>query len=135
MRCATFWAAWLLTALPCLSQAPDSRRNNQGPAAEFNAPPGTAAAVLSRQWSRDRATGRGPVRLTSFPLRASDISHINPMGMMASGHTTPCDHLYLVAKESPDKSRLYDVVAVADGYVVMIQWLSLIHICIRRFST
>ncbi len=122
MRCATFWAAWLLTALPCLSQAPDSRRNNRGPAAELNAPPGTAAAVLSRQWSRDRATGRGPVRLTSFPLRASDISHINPMGMMASGHTTPCDHLYLVAKESPDKSQLYDVVAVADGYVVMIQW-------------
>lgn len=84
--------------------------------------PTTAAEQLNRQWSRGQAEGRGPVQLTTFPLRVEDISHINPMGMMASGHTTPNDHLYLVAKESTDKSKLYDVLAVADGRVVTVQW-------------
>jgi hypothetical protein len=90
--------------------------------AQFDAPANFAAEQLNRQWSRGRAEGQGPVTLATFPLRADDISRINPMGMMASGHTTPTDHLYLVAKESPDKNKLYDVLAVADGRVVIIQW-------------
>lgn len=71
-------------------------------------------------WSRGQAEGAGPVKLTTFPLRVEDISHINPMGMMASGHVTPNDHLYLVGKEP--KTKLYDVLAVTDGRVVAIQW-------------
>jgi hypothetical protein len=90
--------------------------------AQLDTHPNKAAAQLNRQWSRGQAEGRGPVRLAHFPLRVADISHINPMGMMASGHTTPTDHLYLVAKESPDKNKLYDVIAVADGRIVVIQW-------------
>ncbi|MGE0759371.1 MAG: hypothetical protein AB7O38_20295 [Pirellulaceae bacterium] len=46
------------------------------------------------------------MKLATFPLRVDDINRINPMGMMASGHTTPTDHLYLFAKESPDKRKL-----------------------------
>jgi hypothetical protein len=84
--------------------------------------PTSTAAQLNQMWSQGRAEGKGPVKLKSFPLRIEDISHINPMGMMASGHTTPNDHLYLVARESSDKNKLYDVLAVADGYVVTIQW-------------
>lgn len=84
--------------------------------------PKTAAAVLQMQWSRGKAEGKGPVKLTTFPLRVEDISFINPMGMMASGHTTPNDHLYLIAKESKTKGHLYDVLAVADGQLVVIQW-------------
>ncbi|MBI5395240.1 MAG: hypothetical protein HZA91_08100 [Verrucomicrobia bacterium] len=84
--------------------------------------PASTADAVSRMWSRGTATGSGPVKLKTFPLRVEDISHINPMGMMASGHTTPTDHLYLVAKESRDKRKLYDVLAVADGHVVVIQW-------------
>jgi hypothetical protein len=90
-------------------------------AQEFNRPKTTAEQV-NRQWSRGQAEGKGPVKLANFPLRVEDISRINPMGMMASGHTTPTDHLYLVAKESPDKEKLYDVLAVADGRIVVIQW-------------
>jgi len=90
--------------------------------AQSDSHPKTAAEQLNQQWSRGKAEGKGPVKLANFPLRVEDISHINPMGMMASGHTTPTDHLYLVAKESPDKNKLYDVLAVADGRVVVIQW-------------
>ena len=99
----------LLAGLPARTQS-DSR------------PLASTAAVLNQMWSRGMAEGKGPVKLKAFPLRIEDISHINPMGMMASGHTTPNDHLYLVAKETPDKAKLYDVLAVADGHVVTIQW-------------
>ena len=90
--------------------------------AQFDASSKTAAELLNQQWSRGQAEGKGPVKLANFPLRIEDLRHINPMGMMASGHTTPTDHLYLIAKESPDKSKLYDVLAVADGRIVVIQW-------------
>jgi hypothetical protein len=69
--------------------------------------------MLQMQWSRGKAEGKGPVKLATFPLRVEDISHINPMGMMASGHTVPTDHLYLVARETRDRNRLYDVLATA----------------------
>ena len=60
--------------------------------------------------------------LANFPLRVEDIQLINPMGMMASGHVTPSDHLFLVAKETSDRNKLYDVLAVAEGHVVSVQW-------------
>ena len=68
--------------------------------AQSDSHPKTAAEQLNQQWSRGQAEGRGPVKLATFPLRVEDISHINPMGMMASGHTTPTDHLY-----RPDRPR------------------------------
>ncbi len=84
--------------------------------------PLSAADQLNHQWSAGKAEGAGPIRLATFPLRPDDIERINPMGMMASGHTTPNDHLYLVARETPDKTKLYDVLAVADGRIVTVQW-------------
>lgn len=97
----------LAVLLPCCAQ------DHEGAA---------TAARIARQWSGGKAGDKGPVKLSTFPLRVEDISHINPMGMMASGHTTPTDHLYLVARPSPDKNHLYDVLAVADGRIVVIQW-------------
>jgi len=61
------------------------------------AQPAFTAAQLNQMWSQGRAEGKGQVKLKTFPLRVENISHINPMGMMASGHTTPNDQLYLVA--------------------------------------
>lgn len=107
----------VLTLLPILSE-------HESPGASQSASPPSPAAstaeLLNRMWSRGRATGSQLVRLKTFPLGVTDISHINPMGMMASGHTTPNDHLYLVAKEP--KTGLHDVLAVADGFVVSLQW-------------
>ncbi len=115
---------------------------------DFRQPTSTAAQV-NQMWSRGQATGKGPVKLQSFPLRLDDIGYIIPLGNMQSGHTTSSDHLYLVPKgatnqfrgnlrgqgqqgnqgngqgpraDDRDFSRLYDVVAVADGFVVTLQW-------------
>ena len=97
----------------------------------------TTPEQINQMWSRGQASGDGPVRLTSFPLRLDDIGYIIPLGNMQSGHTTPSDHLYLVPKgaanrpnnqrngprmDDRDFSQLYDVVAVADGFIVMLQW-------------
>lgn len=94
----------------------------QDQATENRGKPSGGQAVLNQMWSRGKATGRQPVKLTSFPLRVDEIGHIIPMGMVASGHVTPSDHLYLFPKGSANNGQHYDVVAVADGYVVVIQW-------------
>lgn len=102
-------------------------------AQSFNSRASTTAEQLNRMWSQGRATGTGPVKLHCFPLRLDDIGYIIPLGNMQSGHTTPSDHLYLVPKgavnqgqgtgrDTRDFSKLYDVVAVADGFIVMLQW-------------
>ena len=98
----------LLATLPCRSQEPERPR--------------TAAAMLQMQWSRGKAEGKGPVKLVTFPLRLDDIAYIRPLGLMAGGHVTPSDHLYLFPKESKGRESLYDVLAVADGHIVVLQW-------------
>lgn len=138
-------AARFLTVLAVVSVASLS-------AAQFNgSKPTSTADMLSRMLSQGKATGKGPVKLTSFPLRVDDIGYIIPMGNMQSGHTTPSDHLYLVPKgamhqfqsnrpghgqqqnqsqgqgqrprkDDRDFGQLYDVVAVTDGFVVTLQW-------------
>ncbi len=80
------------------------------------------AELLQRTWSHGGSAEKGPIKLSSFPLRLEDIGTIVPMGLTASGHVTPSDHLYLIPKESTDQGKQYDVVAVADGCVVNIQW-------------
>jgi hypothetical protein len=64
----------------------------------------------------------GLFRLAVVCAVAVNLGLVFAQQPMAAGHTTPTDHLYLVARESADKNKLYDVVAVADGYIVMIQW-------------
>jgi hypothetical protein len=112
MRIAQLAAVALLASLVLAAMA----------TAQERAQAKTAAEMLQMQWSRGQAEGKGPVKVATFPLRVEEISRINPMGMMASGHVVPTDHLALVAKEARDKEKLYDVLAVADGRVVMIQW-------------
>jgi hypothetical protein len=110
----------------------------------------TTGEQINQMWSRGQAKGDRPVKLQSFPLRLDDIGYIIPLGNMQSGHTTPSDHLYLVPKgavnqmqgnarggnpdggrrppgqgtglDTRDFTKLYDVVAVADGFIVMLQW-------------
>jgi hypothetical protein len=110
-------------------------------AQEFKSRANTPAEQINQMWSGGKAKGEGPVKLTSFPLRIDDIGYIIPLGNMQSGHTTPSDHLYLVPKgavnypggnqpngpqgqrmDDRDFSQLYDVVAIADGFIVMLQW-------------
>ncbi len=121
-------------------QGPDNRRFSYD-----SQLPISTQAMINQQWSRGRAEGNGPVKLQNFPLKLDDIGTIIPMGNMQSGHTTPSDHLYLVPKGATNQlrgnirgqgqgngqppgldtrnfSQLYDVIAVADGFFVMLQW-------------
>ena len=122
------------------ARLPRSQQAKPAPAQSDSLPPASTAAQLNQMWSRDQARGEGAVKLQSFPLRLDDIGYIIPLGNMQSGHVTPSDHLYFVPKgamnqfqgnqrngqgrrmDDRDFSRLYDVVAVADGFVVMLQW-------------
>lgn len=76
---------------------------------------------LAMMWSQGRAVGKGPVRLKTFPLRVEDIGGISPMGLMVGGHVTPSDHLGIMPKNSNVPPDHYDVLAPADGFIVMIQ--------------
>src|SRR5262245_40089473 len=95
---------------------------NQAPPAPAM-PPGQAPERpdLNKMWSQGMAKGKAPVKLTTFPLPIEMLGQSLPMGLVAGGHVTPSDHLYLVPFEQKDDSRI-DVVAVADGHVVVIQW-------------
>ncbi|MBA4062586.1 MAG: hypothetical protein C0501_02545 [Isosphaera sp.] len=83
--------------------------------------PKTRPFDLNQFWSRGRAVGQGPVKLTIFPLKVEDTGRVLPMGMMVGGHVTPSDHLYIVPKDPKAADDHYDVLAVADGFIVQIQ--------------
>ncbi|MEQ2008283.1 MAG: hypothetical protein ABMA26_15925 [Limisphaerales bacterium] len=125
--------SWLVAVTGPPREGTASARNRQqqgqgafAPPGNFNGPrpltPKTTAEMLNQMWSRGQATGKGPVRLQNLSLRLEDIATIIPMGLTASGHVTPSDHLYILPKSSPDRARRTDVVAVADGFLVVIQW-------------
>jgi hypothetical protein len=125
----TDWSPWLTLDPVAGAQAlldPSASQVGQRfyRARELAASPGaiSTAELLNQMWSRGAAEGSGPVRLRTFPIAVTDISHINPMGLLSSGHTTPTDHLSMVARKTPDGATLCDVLAVADGRLVAIQW-------------
>lgn len=123
---------WLVAVTgPPRSGTPSAqRRPAQGPGGfgppggEGNGPrgfmPKSTAEMLNHMWSRGQATGKGPVRLQNFGLRLEDLETIVPMGLTASGHVTPSDHLYILPK--PNGNRWLDVLAPADGHLVAVQW-------------
>lgn len=90
----------------------------QAPAQEGlrTAPPLRGLLDLNEMWSRGRATGKGPVRLTHGPMRVADIDRFAPYGLMVGGHVLPIDHQYFY----PQAGRPRDVLACADGFIVMI---------------
>ncbi|MEQ1859970.1 MAG: hypothetical protein ABMA13_08540, partial [Chthoniobacteraceae bacterium] len=76
------------------------------------------ADPLNDMWSRGKAVGRGPVRLTTLPLHADDIGRVIPMGMMVHGHVTPSDHLSLQPDDRNAPGDRYEIVAPGDGFIV-----------------
>ncbi len=75
--------------------------------------------VLSRSFGAGKCEGKGPVTLTSAPMRLEDVVYILPMGLMSGSHVTPVDHLYF--HTSHKNTGRYDVLAPADGYVVGVE--------------
>jgi hypothetical protein len=76
------------------------------------------ALDLAVIWSRGRAEGKGPVRLSHLPLREEDIGSISPLGMMIHAHVTPSNHLSIQPKDRNAAKAHYPIVAPADGFVV-----------------
>lgn len=77
--------------------------------------------TLNQLWSRGRAEGKGPVKLSHLPIREEDIGSIGPLGMMVHGHVTPSDHLGVAPKDPAAPKAHYPVVAPANGFIVDLQ--------------
>ncbi|MGE3779671.1 MAG: hypothetical protein AB7F89_20945 [Pirellulaceae bacterium] len=75
---------------------------------------------LARLWSQGRAEGKGPVRFTHSPMRLSDIKRITPYGLMVGGHVCPIDHGYFYPQALLPGQPHFEVMAPADGHIVMI---------------
>jgi hypothetical protein len=109
------------TPLTAGNQAQPFRREPQ--TAPANAAPGQMPRKpdLAMYWSGGRAVGRGPVKLRNFPLRVEDIANICPMGLMVGGHVTPSNHLGVAQQDRNAPPDRYDVLAMADGFIVQVQ--------------
>ncbi|MDZ4260402.1 MAG: peptidoglycan-binding domain-containing protein [Candidatus Sungbacteria bacterium] len=75
--------------------------------------------ALSQEFSAGKCEGKGPVVLTSPPIKMADTVYILPMGFMSGSHVTPVDHFYF--HTSHKNTGRYDVLAPADGYMVSVE--------------
>lgn len=76
---------------------------------------------LNELWSRGRAEGKAPVKLSHLPFREEDIGSIGPLGMMVHGHVTPSDHLGVSPKDHAAPKGHYPILAPANGFIVDLQ--------------
>jgi hypothetical protein len=101
-----------------LSAPAQTQRANQ----RSSAPPVRADGTLDLglMWSDGRAVGKGTVRFTHSPMRIEDIKTVVPYGMMVGGHVCPIDHGYFYPKQVEPGQPHFDVMAPADGFVVIV---------------
>ena len=71
-------------------------------------------------WSRGQAQGKGPVRFTHLPMRVEDLKAFTPYGLMVGGHVCPIDHCYFYPQDLRSGQEHFDVMAPADGFIVVI---------------
>ncbi|MCA9397948.1 hypothetical protein KC573_03895 [candidate division WWE3 bacterium] len=74
--------------------------------------------VLARNWSQGKCEGEGTVMFGTSPMAESDFSEYIPYGVMVGAHVTPIDHAYFEPTDRNLGRDVYDVVAIADGYIV-----------------
>lgn len=65
--------------------------------------------------------GTGSKKLGSAPMNVTDLSIIEPYGLVAGGHVTPVDHQYYWGKIQRAAANTYDVLAPGDGNLVSIE--------------
>lgn len=82
----------------------------------------TDPIAKGKNLSGGNCTGSGSKKLNSAPMRASDVSYILPYGLLAGGHVTPIDHGYYWGKIPNGGPDMYDVLALADGKIVALQY-------------
>ncbi len=89
--------------------------------------------------SNGQCSGTGSKPLTHAPMNASDISDIQPMGLMVGSHVTPVDHEYYWGKNQSAPINTYPVYADGDGTIVAVEatpngnydnwWVTIAHSC------
>jgi hypothetical protein len=90
--------------------------------------------------SNGQCTGVGSKPLTHAPMNASDVSVIDPMGLMIGGHVTPVDHEYYYGVNQSAPINTYPVYADADGTIAAVEysssngpnpawWVTIAHSC------
>jgi hypothetical protein len=84
-------------------------------------PQSTDPVARGKYLSLSSCTGTGDKKLGSAPMKASDISIIEPYGLVAGGHVTPVDHEYYYGKDQSASPSTYDVLAPADGTIVSVE--------------
>lgn len=128
MHPARFPSARFARALLCLTLATTAlaqqpRANQPGPRGPQSFNPPTRPDGLTdwgAMWSRGQAAGKGLVRFTHAPMRVADIARIVPYGLMVGGHVCPIDHGYFYPKPIPPGGAHFDVLAPADGHIVVV---------------
>jgi len=81
----------------------------------------TDPTQLGKYLSIDSCTGTGSKKLNTAPMHMSDVSIIEPYGLVAGGHVTPVDHQYYYGKNQKAAPSTYDVLAPADGTIVSVE--------------
>ena len=81
----------------------------------------TDPVARGKYLSLDQCTGEGSKKLGSAPMKMSDVSIIEPLGLVAGGHVTPVDHEYFYGKNQKAAASTYDVLAPADGTIVSVE--------------
>ncbi len=86
-------------------------------------PPGPSGNP-NQQASQSRfpgCSGTGRVNFANSPMRAEDILHMLPYGMLAGAHVTPIDHMYFEPFDRALGRDVYEVRAVQDGVIYSMQ--------------
>jgi hypothetical protein len=89
--------------------------------------------------SNGQCSGTGSRPLTHAPMNVSDVSSIQPMGLMAGPHVTPVDHEYYFGANLNAPINTYPVYADAAGTIVAVEsvangnydnwWVTIAHSC------
>lgn len=79
------------------------------------------AVTRGKYLSHDQCEGEGSKKLGSAPMNVTDLSNIQPLGLVAGGHVTPVDHQYYYGKNLKAAPSTYDVLAPGDGTLVNIE--------------
>jgi len=89
--------------------------------------------------SNGQCSGTGTKPLTHAPMNPSDISAIEPMGLMTGAHVTPVDHEYYYGKDQNAPLNTYPVYADANGVITAVEytndgtkpawWITISHSC------
>ena len=118
---------------------PGGNSGQSSPSGSLGDPNSSNPIAKGEALSNGECTGSGSKQLTHAPMNPSDISDIQPMGLMVGAHVTPVDHEYYYGADMNAPINTYPVYADADGTIVAVEaapngshdnwWVTIAHSC------